>query len=99
MVGFALWVGTTNARRRYLHPAAQAVGVKIGGWHDFRHTLVRKMRRGGVHPVVVSAVVGHKSVELAPEVYDRATQSEIRDALGLVGKQLLPNVLPSGLPN
>jgi len=88
-----------NARRRYLHPAAQAVGVKIGGWHDFRHTLVRKMRRGGVHPVVVSAVVGHKSVELAPEVYDRATQSEIRDALGVVGKQLLPNVLPSGLPN
>lgn len=88
-----------NARRRYLHPAAQAVGVKIGGWHDFRHTLVRKMRRGGVHPVVVSAVVGHKSVELAPEVYDRATQNEIRDALGLVGKQLLPNVLPSGLPN
>jgi hypothetical protein len=31
------------------------------------------MRRGGVHPVVVSAVVGHKRVELAPEVYDRAT--------------------------
>jgi integrase len=79
--------------------AAQAVGVKIGGWHDFRPTLVRKMRRGGVNPVVVSAVVGHKSVELALEVYDRATQSEIRDALGLVGKQWLPNVLPSGLPN
>jgi integrase len=59
-----------NAQRRYLHPAAKAVGVKIGGWHDFRHTLIRKMRRGGVHPVVVSAVVGHKRVELAPEVYD-----------------------------
>ena len=88
-----------NARRRHLHPAAQAVGVKIGGWHDFRHTLVRKMRRGGVHPVVVSAVVGHKSVQLAPEVYDRADQNEIRAALGVVGKQLLPNVLPSGLPN
>jgi integrase len=84
-----------NARRRHLHPAAQAVGVKIGGWHDFRHTLVRKMRRGGVHPVVVSAVVGHKSVELAPEVYDRADQNEIRAALGVVGKQLLPNVLPN----
>ena len=33
-------------------------------------------------PVLVSAVVGHKSVELAPEVYDRATQREIREALG-----------------
>jgi len=88
-----------NARRRYLKPAAQAVGVEIGGWHDFRHTLIRKMRKAGVHPVVVSGTVGHKRVELAPEVYDRASQSEIRDALGLVGKQLLPNVLPSGLPN
>jgi len=84
-----------NARRRYLHPAAAAVGVKVGGWHDFRHTLVRKMRRGGVNPVVISAVVGHKKVTLAAEVYDRANQSEIRDALGLVGRQLLPTVLPN----
>jgi integrase len=91
-----------NARRRYLHPAAKAVGVQIGGWHDFRHTLIRKMRRGGVHPVVVSAVVGHKRVELAPEVYDRANQSEIRAALGVVGKQLLPigsNSTASETPN
>jgi integrase len=88
-----------NARRRYLHPAAKAVGVKIGGWHDFRHTLIRKMRRAGVHPVVLSGTVGHKRVEFAPEVYDRANMDEKRQALGLVGKQLLPNVLPSGLPN
>jgi hypothetical protein len=52
------------------------------------------MRRGSVHPVVLSAVVGHKSVELAPEVYDRADQNEIRAALSVGGKQLLPNVLP-----
>jgi integrase len=39
-----------NARHRYLHAAAQAIGVKIGGWHDFRHTLIRKMRKAGVHP-------------------------------------------------
>ena len=56
-----------NARRRYLHPTAAAIGVKIGGWHDFRHTLVRTMRRAGVNPVVISGVVGHKSVELAAE--------------------------------
>ena len=52
-----------------------------------------------MHPVVVSAVVGHKSVELAPEVYDRANQNEIREALSLVGKQLLPNLLPSAVAN
>jgi hypothetical protein len=60
---------------------------------------VPKMRRGGVHPVVVRAVVGHKSVEFAPELYDRANQNEIRDVLGLVGKQLLPNLLPSAVSN
>ena len=77
------------ADREIRLPAGTSVPRNDRGRHDFRHTLVRKIRRGGVHPVVVSAVVGHKSVELAPEVYDRATQSEIRDALGLVGKQLL----------
>jgi integrase len=84
-----------NARRRYLHPAAIAVGVKVGGWHDFRLTLVRKMRQAGVHPVVVSGVVGHKSIELAAEVYDRADRNDIRRGLGVMLKQLLPTVLPN----
>lgn len=79
-----------NARRRYLHPAAQAVGVKIGGWHDFRHTLIRKMRRGHVHPVVVRDVAGHKRVALAADVYDRANLNDIRSALGVVSRELLP---------
>jgi len=34
--------------------------------------------------------VGHKRVGLAPEVYDRATLDEKRQALGVVGKELLP---------
>jgi hypothetical protein len=41
-----------------------------------------------------SGVVGHKSVELAAAVYDRATSSDIQDALSIVGRQLLPTVLP-----
>jgi hypothetical protein len=45
-----------------------AIGVKIGGWHDFRHTTNRTMRRIGVDPVVRSGVMGRKSVELAQEV-------------------------------
>jgi hypothetical protein len=30
-----------NARNRKLHPVAAALGIKVGGWHDFRHTLKR----------------------------------------------------------
>jgi integrase len=84
-----------NARRRYLHPAAAAVGIRVGGWHDFRHTLVRKLRKAGVHPVVISGVVGHKSVELAAEVYDRADRNDIRQGLGVMVRTLLPKVLPN----
>ena len=75
-----------------LHPTAAKIGVEVGGWHDFRHTVVRMMRRGGENPVVISGVVGHKSVELAAEVYDRASAADIGQALSDVGK-LLQNVL------
>jgi hypothetical protein len=38
-----------NALRRYLQPAAKELGIFLGGWHDFRHTLTTTMRRAGVH--------------------------------------------------
>jgi len=88
-------VNLGNARLRHLHPTAKAIGVRIGGWHDFRHTVVRMMRRGGENPVVISGVVGHKNVELAPEVYDRASAADIGLALRNVGRQLEPNVEPN----
>jgi hypothetical protein len=53
------------------------------------------MRRANVNPVVISGVVGHKSVEMAAEVYDRASCNDMRLALGVMGKQLLPTVLPN----
>jgi hypothetical protein len=69
--------------------------LTCGGWHDFRHTLTRMMRRAGVNAVVVSGTLGHKKVELAAEVYDRASSTDIGQALQVVGKQLLPTVLPN----
>jgi excisionase family DNA binding protein len=83
----------SNVRRRYLHPACAKVGVKVGGWHDFRHTLQSKMRRSGVDPVVRAGVMGHKQVELGPEVYDKASLDEKRAALAFVGRELLAKPL------
>lgn len=91
-------INSGNVRRRFLHPAAAAVGVKIGGWHDFRHTHTRMMRRAGVNAVVVGTL-GHKKVELGAEVCDRASSTDIGQALHVVGKQLLPTVLPNQSAN
>lgn len=79
-----------NARRRHLHPAAEAIGIKIGGWHDFRHGLQRAMRDKQVDPVIRAGVMDHRKVELGPEVYDHATLDEKREALRLVARGLLP---------
>jgi integrase len=83
-----------NARKRKLHPTAAAIGIKVGGWHDFRHTLKRQMRRAGVDPVIVRDTLGHKKVE-QQDVYDVARRTEVGNALRLVGRQLEPNVEPN----
>jgi integrase len=80
-----------RARDR-LAPTAALLGIRVGGWHDFRHTLKRQMRRANVNPVVVRDTLGHSKVE-QQEVYDEARRSEVGDALKLVGKSLLQNVL------
>jgi integrase len=60
-----------NALKRHVRPAAEKLGISLGGWHDFRHTLSTKLRKSGVHPKVVSDILGHKKVNLAMDVYDR----------------------------
>jgi integrase len=91
-------VDYNNARKRHLKPAAAAVGVQIGGWHDFRHTLSRTLRRAGVHPVVIKDTLHHSKVDLAMNVYDKSTPEDIREGLKVASKKLLgSNLLPKHL--
>src|SRR5579871_1265824 len=87
-----------NARKRHLKPAATAVGVQIGGWHDFRHTLSRTLCRAGVHPVVIKDTLGHSKVDLAMNVYDKARVEDRRAGLKVVTEKLLgSDLLPKDL--
>lgn len=72
------------------------MGIRIGGWHDFRHSLQRSMRRGEVDPVVRAGVMGHKKVDLGPEVYDKATLDDKRLALVSVARQLQASMQAHG---
>jgi len=83
-----------NARKRKLHPTAAAIGIKVGGWHDFRHTLTRMMRRAGIDPIIRRDTLGHSKVD-QQEVYDLAQRAEVGNALKLVGRQLEPNLEPN----
>jgi integrase len=65
-------INPCNARRRFLKPAAKKLGIRLCGWHDFRHSLTTALRRNGTHPKVISDLLGHKKVNLAMDVYDRS---------------------------
>jgi hypothetical protein len=70
----------------------------VSGWHDFRHTLSRTMRRAGVHPVVIKDTLHHSKVDLAMNVYDKASSEDIRAGLRIVSKKLLgSDLLPKNL--
>jgi integrase len=74
-----------NGLMRKLHPACKTIGIRLGGWHDFRHTFNTAMRRAGVHAKVRSAALGHnkRTGVLADDVYDHASEAEVREALVL----------------
>ncbi len=85
-------VNPGNALKRYVRPAAEELKISIGGWHDFRHTVTTTMRRSGVHPKVISGILGHSGVALAMETYDHADAEDFRQPLEQVAGELLRNV-------
>ena len=85
-----------NALKRYIRPVAKNLGIALGGWHDFRHSLTTQLRRGGVHPKVVSGILGHKRVNLAMDTYDRATVEDFQGPLAVIASGLLEGVRNTG---
>jgi integrase len=81
-----------NALKRRVRLAAEKQGISLGGWHDFRHTLSTKLRRSGVHPKVVSDILGHNEVNLAMDVYDRTEHEDFVQPLSVVATELLQDV-------
>jgi integrase len=86
-----------NALKRYIRPVTKALGIPLGGWHDFRHTLTTGLLRSGVSPKVVSDILGHSDVEITLNVYDHPETENFRGPLGAVADQLLRDVMKSEL--
>jgi integrase len=81
--------------KRYIHPAARDCGLKISGWHDFRHTATTNMRKKGVQPKVVSDILGHERVNLAMDVYDRTDSADLATPLAAIAAGLVSNGINS----
>ena len=84
-------INQKNALRRYVHPACAELGFRIGGWHDFRHTLTTWALKK--HPTkVVSEMLGHASVKTTLDIYSHVLQEDFAEPLAEMAGKLLPDV-------
>lgn len=88
-------VNPGNALKRYLRPAAKALGIRLTGWHDFRHTQATQLLRSGSSPKVVSGILGHSDVGITLNVYEHTETEIFRAPLERIADQLLPTVTKS----
>lgn len=58
-----------NVRSEYYIPIVKAAGLPYIRPHDLRHTAATLMLLGGVHPKVVSEMLGHASVAITLSLY------------------------------
>jgi integrase len=84
-----------NALKRYIRPVAEKLGIPLGGWHDFRHTLTTGLLRDNVSAKVVSNILGHSDVKITLNTYCHTEVSDFREPLREMAAQLLPNVMKS----
>jgi len=83
-----------NAAQRHLRPVLRRLGIRIGGWHDFRHTFTTLALRE--HPLkAVSMALGHANTKITTEVYEHVNAEEIAGPLMGMSRKLLPNVTKS----
>jgi integrase len=74
-------VNPGNALRRYVQPIARKLGIKLSGFHDFRHTLATDLINSGVSAKAVSQILGHANVGITLNTYTHLTAENFSGAL------------------
>jgi integrase len=74
----------SNALDRILRQA----GLPDIRFHDLRHSAATLMLSHGVHPKVVSEMLGHASVGITLDLYSHVTPTLQREAAEKIGKAL-----------
>jgi integrase len=83
---------TSNFLRRNFYPLLERAGLPRIRFHDLRHSAATLLLGLGIHPKVVSELLGHSQVGITLDLYSHVTatmqQEAVRAFQGLLGSQL-----------
>lgn len=88
-VGRAMYA--TNLLDRSFARLLQRAGLPRVRFHDLRHTAATLLLGQGVHPKVVSEMLGHTNTSITLDLYSHASPTMQREAAGAFDRLLLPS--------
>jgi integrase len=83
---------TSNFLRRDFYPLLERAGLPRIRFHDLRHSAATLLLGLGIHPKIVSELLGHSQVGITLDLYSHVTatmqQEAVRAFDGLLGSQV-----------
>lgn len=87
-----------NTVARQFQRISQAAGVPVIRLHDTRHTCATLMLQAGVHPKVVSEMLGHAGIQVTLDRYSHIVPSMQRAAADALDRVIAGNEIVTKLP-
>jgi len=85
-------INPKNAAQRYIRPVTRDLGIPLGGWHDFRHTLSTRLLKR--YPTkVVSELLGHSNVQTTLETYQHVEAEDFPSTVERNGERVASKFL------
>lgn len=70
----------SNIRTRSFHPLLKQAGLPQIRFHDLRHTAASLLLGQGIHPKIVSEMLGHSQISITLDLYSHVSQTMLRQA-------------------
>jgi len=74
--------------RRWFRPMLKKAGVPLIRFHDLRHTAATLLLLAGIHPKVVSEMLGHASIAITLDLYSHVLPDMQREATAAMERAL-----------
>jgi integrase len=80
----------TNVIKRSFPRILKSAGLRQIRFHDLRHTTATLLLDQGVHPKIVSEMLGHSSIGITLDLYSHATPTMQETAISALDRLLRP---------